>query len=527
MKIDTIILEDPNGEGEPQVIDKSSFVKIVEAQFPDMKGLAPRNQDTGEVMEEARMTVKDTIVNLIGLFEGGTGESVDWSSDQFAEYSEPYQWIEEQLSASQALVEERKKAEEAEKEAKKAEKEKEAALKKEQEAAVVANQNAFLAGAVTGAQAAGEAYKDQLQAIGSSMPKGVKINGYAMDFDDELLKANPGELIGQTIGALAQHDENLSQAKNALAFWMGDMVNKLVSVGVYPSARKAGDALSEHFKAKNISSFGSGRMFRRYAPMSRLVAPEDRNPAVDATAYLTIVEAGPPKRGDKEELSSYNARKEAHLADKKKIIHDLNQGEMTLPAPEEGGNPVVVELKSTKDVKKVVEDLQIHHKVKEKADPDKFGTSDWLRLFFWASWVDEYWDNIGAKGNNPENRVFDHKDAGLHELSRADVNTLKEAAKTNLENIFLTGESGKDKWGTAEILSGLKTVHRKVTETGEDGQTRIKKGEDGKDILNAVQIPCYAPLLAKTVGNLTKFTPADAAPTTAPAADTPAAPATA
>lgn len=364
------------------------------------------------------------------------------------EYAEVIERVQSDMKASEdhksTLKGEEEKAKEEKKKAREAEKE-----AKEKEAAELAvRQDGFIQHVAEGAESADNSFRDELLALKDALPEGIEITGDKQGFGITIAEGTSEGNIGKAVGELFVREQNSSLLAGQLQFFVGDLANACVEMGIYQSGIKAGKHISD-FLAEKLGRKLSGRNVESYGRMAARVPVKFRNPRVDPTAYLAVSDAKMPKKDKEESLVDYAKREKKFIADRNKILAQLGKGEV----------------QSRKDTLPLVEELLYTHGIKERPDPDAPAvktTGDWLKQFFHASFG---LDNlIGVHEEDKASYKFGEE---IHHVDKAVLEALKAEAEDNLGNIFYTSGDIKPD----DYIAGTKVfIEKRVVGTEADGK---------------------------------------------------------
>jgi hypothetical protein len=476
-------------DGNETDLDRNQFLKYVVEQT-DLPAMPALDEEKNPIEGETAFTQLETANMLLQLYEEGGRE--DWEHPALQPYKNHFQTIDEWMADSEKALKTREANKKEEAEAAKAQKEEDKKAKEEEKALVVAKRNVFLESAKKGTDKATKAFKSQVEEFAKTLPKGVTVNADTMSLVFDQKSLTP-EVLGETLGALSQGEQNFKFMKDGIAWFMGDTTNAFIGAGIFKSALQAGKELVKMFDEKGIKTVSSGRLFERYSRMARECPPELRNRMVDPTAYLAIAEAAAPKKLPQESVTVFNGRKDKHAKDKQRLYEAAKDGKITVAG--EDGKDVEMEIRNRRDIIPLVDNLQVKHGIKKMPDPSIKKPKELLEQFFFCSRVIDLWDDFPNKN---EDEVVFQKGSDLYCMSRSDAVTLLEEAKNELDNILLRVEvTSSDVYTVAEMLSGVRTVKRAQKVEDEDGKFHVKKDDAGNVVYDEVEVETYPPLLVR------------------------------
>jgi hypothetical protein len=440
-KNETVFVADENGEFAE--VERSNFIKFLiekhDVQDLDLEGAVHSKEEVAK--------------GILGLVEEGA-ELMDSLSDLQHVYDD----VVEILTASKEYVDSQKDAAKEEKEAKKKEKEEERAKAEEEKKNLEKRQTSLMNFLKKGTDKASAVFKKDLEALKKGLPEGIEIasseHGFGLNISKDITDAQ----LGAATGFFLQREVDSRFMQNTAGFFVGQLCNHFVKIGVYPSRMQAAKAICT--KAEEQGKKIHPRGIESYARMDERIPLEFRNSEVVDKAYLELANAKKVKKADGEEKVTFKAREEAYENERLKIAKKLADGEIT----------------EVKDVKELISDMQIKHGLKEAPDPSKKSVGDYLRTYFLGRECVEQLAGV----HEADSVVFQEK-GGADELtySTSDLDEMVEEARLNLVNVLFeykhtTGETVT----LADLIEGKKemdvpVVDLKGKDTGEKKKSSV------------------------------------------------------
>lgn len=448
-KIEKLFIEDENGEfGE---IDRETFLKMIKEENN------VQDLELGEAVHPADEVVK----GIVGLVESG-----DELQDELSDLQPVYDYVLEKVTASKEYIDSQKEAERAEREQKKKEREEEKARKEKEKAELEARQTGLMSALKKGTDKAQTSFKKELESLKAGLPKGIEIvandkKGFGLQIDDGI----SDEQLGAATGYFLQKEENSKFMQHTAGFFVGELCNRMVAIGVYPSKMQAAKAIAT--KAEEYGKKVHPRGIESYARMAERIPVEYRNSEIVDKAYLELANAKKAKKHDGEDKDAFKKRTEAYEKARLEIAEKLSDGEIS----------------EVKDVKEKINEMQIKYGLKEAPDPEKKSTGDYLKIYFLGR---EYIENLDSV-HEDDSVVFQAKgssDELVYKVS--ELKEMVENARLNLVNTLINFDHS----GTEITLSDLKkgTAEIDIPEVDLKGKPT---GKTRKDEINVFPRPFF------------------------------------
>lgn len=401
--LDKLILLDDEGNGYE--VAKADYVKHILKE----NAIKPYKDNAAEY--EPKQIV-DHIIKAVSI-----GKDVDEAIQ--SDYAPLVETIKTDVERTMNSKQSAKEKAASEKEAKDKAKAEEAAKAEAAKAALAKTQQSFVAELASGASAAAEEFKVELENLAASMPEGVRVvqkdGGYGIEVDDG---ATP-EQVGSALGYLMQKESNSTFIGNQLHFWIGDVVRHTVAKGVFGTAKEASQSISKLLEEKHGKFLNPGNI-DAYKRMSERTPIGMRNPKADPTAYLAISSLKVPKKQDKETDEAYKARINKYEADREELQRKLASGEKL----------------RRKDILDDVNEVAYKYGLKERPDENKGpSTGQWHTVFFQAKFALEELADVHEEGF-----IVYKKDDKLVKIPVAEMEEKYEEAKANLANVYFTNK---------------------------------------------------------------------------------------
>lgn len=420
-KIEQIFIED--SEGNFNSIDRDSFLKLVK-EANDVQDL-----ELGDSVHPADQVVE----GIVSLVEQG-----DELQDELSELQPIYDYVSEVLKSSNEYLEKQKSAEQEEKERKKKEKEEEKERKEKEKAELAERQSNLMQALGKGSNKAQSAFKKELESLKAGLPKGISIvqndsKGFGLEFEEGITD----DQLGAATGYFLQKEENSKFMQHTAGFFVGELCNRMVSLGIYPSKLQAAKAIS--LKAEEQGRKVHPRGIESYARMAERIPMKYRNSEVVDKAYLELANAKKVKKTEGESKEEFAKRRDGYEKERLEIAEKLANNEIS----------------EVKDVKESINKMQIKYGVKDAPNPEKKTTGDYLRIYFLGT---EYIENLDSV-HEDESVVFQEKgseDQLVYKVS--ELKEMVENARLNLVNALINF----DKSGTEITLSDLKKGSKKM-----------------------------------------------------------------